>query len=314
MSAPILPVHEYMYRDPVNTRMEDPATFWTSNWTINVSDVKTVQINNLSHYITERSIRDFFAYTGEIIIHVELRRESGTTQLAYVTFKESQGADTALLLSGSIIGQTHVTISPVEDYILPPEASPASSARRSNNNNFALTVAEEVVSTMIAKGYVMGKNALHKAKEFDDEILHLTSNATAIDERVGLIEKLNQGMAAVRKMERQFQVKETTRSAIHLARTAGSALLDSDNEYVATGASWVSGAFAAMAKAAANVKVMTREKLERAAEEKRAVLLQERTGSIFVNKLAHMHFDHQRRRHHHHNYISQSDPRKLTFY
>ncbi|CAN1297329.1 Binding partner of ACD11 1 [Linum perenne] len=158
---------------------------------------------------------------------------------------------------------------------------------------------------MIAKGYVMGKNALHKAKEFDDEILHLTSNATAIDERVGLIEKLNQGMAAVRKMERQFQVKETTRSAIHLAR---------DNEYVATGASWVSGAFAAMAKAAANVKVMTREKLERAAEEKRAVLLQERTGSIFVNKLAHMHFDHQRRRHHHHNYISQSDPRKLTFY
>ncbi|CAN0871723.1 Binding partner of ACD11 1 [Linum grandiflorum] len=288
--------------------------------------VKTVQISNLSPYASERNIRDFFAYTGEIIIHVELRRETDTTQLAYVTFKESQGADTALLLSGSTIGQTPVTITPVEDYILPPEGSrvldeimkPAGSARRnnnSNNNNFALTVAEELVSTMIAKGYVMGKDALHKAQALDEEILHLSSNVTAIDERVGLIEKINQGMAAVRKMERQFQLKETTRSAIILARTAGEALLDSDNEYVATGASWVAGAFAAMAKAAANVKVMTREKLERAAEEKRAVLLQERTGtgSIFVNKLAHMHFDHQLRRHHH-NYISQSDPRKLTFY
>ncbi|CAI0432076.1 unnamed protein product [Linum tenue] len=293
------------------TGAEDPAaSFWSSNWTINVLDVKTVQINNLPSNATERNIRDFFSFSGEIIIHVELRRESEATQVAYVTFKESQGADTALLLSGSIIAYNSVTITPVEDYILPPEASRIleevmkPSVGAGSRNNLAITVAEEVVSSMLAKGLVMGKDALHKAKALDDQILHLTSNATAIDQRMGLVEKLAQGMAAVRKMERRFQVTETTKSAL---LAAGSALMDSDIEYVAAGASWVSAAIATMVRAVADVKVMTKEKLERAEEEKRALLLQERTGSI-VNKLAHMHFDHPPHFH------SPSDPRKLTYY
>ncbi|XP_028056257.1 uncharacterized protein LOC114260374 [Camellia sinensis] len=53
-----------------------------------------------------------------------MQRETETSQLAYVTFKESQGADTAMLLTGSTIADLSVSITRVENYQLPPDAPP----------------------------------------------------------------------------------------------------------------------------------------------------------------------------------------------
>jgi hypothetical protein len=44
---------------------------------------------------------DFFSFSGEIQ-NIELERDGGGSQVAYVTFKESQALDTALLLSVSL--------------------------------------------------------------------------------------------------------------------------------------------------------------------------------------------------------------------
>ncbi|XP_042973020.1 uncharacterized protein LOC122304822 [Carya illinoinensis] len=51
-----------------------------------------------------------------------MQRETDGTRLAYVTFKDSQGADTAVLLSGATIADFSVSITLVENYNLPPEA------------------------------------------------------------------------------------------------------------------------------------------------------------------------------------------------
>lgn len=85
--------------------------------------IRTIKVNNISLAVSERDIREFFSFSGDIQ-YVEMRRsvfyqlagtnvickpfkeigvifgrESESTQLAYVTFKDSQGADTAVLLS-----------------------------------------------------------------------------------------------------------------------------------------------------------------------------------------------------------------------
>lgn len=53
----------------------------------------------------------------------------------------------------------------------------------------AVKKAEDVVSTMLAKGFILGKDALNKAKFFDERH-HLISNASAtvasIDSKIGL--------------------------------------------------------------------------------------------------------------------------------
>lgn len=162
----------------------------------------------------------------------------------------------------------------------------------------AVKKAEDVVSSMLAKGFILGKDAINKAKSFDERH-HLMSNASAtvasIDNKIGLSEKLSIGKAVVnekvREMDERYQVSEMTKSALAVAEqkasSAGSALMS--NHYVLTGASWVSSAFSAFAKAAEDVSIMTKEKLEKAEEEKEEIIYRERTG--IISDFAQIHLD-----------------------
>lgn len=158
--------------------------------------------------------------------------------------------------------------------------------------------AEEVVSTMLAKGFVLGKDALNRAKSFDERH-HLTSNASAslasLDRRMGLTEKISLGKAVVngkvKEMDEQYQVFEKTKSALAVAEqsvsSAGSVIMS--NRYVSTGASWFSSAFNALAKAAEDVSTMTKEKVEKAEEEKKEILFKERAA--IISDFASIHLD-----------------------
>lgn len=142
----------------------------------------------------------------------------------------------------------------------------------------ALRKAEDVVSSMLAKGFILGKDAVNKAKSFDDKH-KLTSTAStriaSLDQKIGLTEKISMGTSAVnskvKEMDQKFQVSEKTKSAFAVAEekvsTAGSAIMK--NRYVLTGATWVTGAFNRVAKAAGEVGQKTKEKMGKAEEEQK---------------------------------------------
>lgn len=127
----------------------------------------------------------------------------------------------------------------------------------SHNNNAgggaasAAQKAEEVVSGMLAKGFILGKDALNKAKSFDERH-QVTSTAAAkvasLDQKIGLTEKIALGATIVndkvKEVDQKFQVSEKTKTAFAAAEqtvsTAGSAIMK--NRYILTGASWVTGA------------------------------------------------------------------------
>ena len=144
----------------------------------------------------------------------------------------------------------------------------------------------------------MGKDAINKAKALDEQH-HLISNASAtvasIDNKIGLSEKLSIGKAVVndkvREMDERYQVLEMTKSAIAVAEqkasNASSAIMS--NHYVLAGASWVSSAFSVLTKAAEDVSTMTKEKVERAEEEKKENIYRERTG--IISDFAQIHLD-----------------------
>lgn len=123
---------------------------------------------------------------------------------------------------------------------------------------------------MLAKGFILGKDAVGKAKAFDEKH-QFTSTATAkvvsLDRKIGLSEKVTMGTSAVsgkvKEMDQKFQVSEKTKSAFTAAEqkvsSAGSAIMK--NRYMLTGASWVTGAFNKVAKAASDVGSKTKEKV-----------------------------------------------------
>ena len=145
----------------------------------------------------------------------------------------------------------------------------------------ALRKAEDVVTSMLAKGFILGKDAVNKAKTFDEKH-QLTSTASAkvasLDQKMGFSDKISAGATVVgdrvREVDQKFQVSEKTKSAFAAAEqkvsSAGSAIMK--NRYVLTGTSWVTGAFNKVAKAAGDVGQKTKEKVENAeGEQKRKV-------------------------------------------
>ncbi|CAI8605418.1 unnamed protein product [Vicia faba] len=271
-----------------------PCSTATPNWTVHVSDIRTVKVSNISLITSKQDIEEFFSFSGDIQ-YIEMQRESDRTQVAYVTFKDSQGAETAVLLTGSKIGDLYVTISPVEKYQLPPEALPSSPT---NQSTAAVKKAEDAISTMLAKGFILGKDAINKTKSLDER-LHLTSNASStvasIDRKIGLSDKLSIGTTIVnekvKEMDERYKLSGMTKSAYAVAEqkasSAGSAIMS--NSYVLTGASWVSSAFSVIAKAAEDVSTRTKEKVEQAEVGRNEIIYSER--KVTVDEFSQMHFE-----------------------
>lgn len=231
----------------------------------------TVRVTNVSLKATAHDLQDFFSFSGEIE-NIELQRYNDT-QIALVTFKEAQALDTALLLSGATVVDRAVNITAVEDELSPnvshlprdfniDEGFADSNAQKPNQ-------ATDVIATMLAKGFILGKDAAGKAREFDEKH-QLTASATSsvvnFDKKTGISEKIGVGSAVVNQqlkaVDEKYQVSERTRAAFAVAEekvsTAGSALLK--NRYVMTGATWVTGAFSRVQKAAAEVSQKAKEK------------------------------------------------------
>lgn len=235
----------------------------------------TVKVSSVSLGATVQDIKEFFSFSGEIEF-VEMRSENEQSQTAYVTFKDPQGAETAVLLSGATIVDQPVDIALATDYKLPPAASSTlNSVENKTSSGSVVQKAEDVVIGMLAKGFILGKDAVNKAKAFDEK--HQFSTATtakvaSLDQKIGLTEKINMGTSIVndkvKEMDQKFLVSEKTKSALAAAEqtvsTAGSAVMK--NRYVLTGASWVTGAFSRVAQAAGEVGQKAKQKV--AEEEK----------------------------------------------
>ncbi|KAK4803789.1 hypothetical protein SAY86_003606 [Trapa natans] len=250
----------------------------------------TVKVSNVSLGANERDIKEFFSFSGDIE-YVEVQSDTERSQIAYVTFKDSQGAETAMLLSGATIVDMSVSIDLAPDYKLPPAATAPLliENKTPGGAESAFRKAEDVVSSMLAKGFILGKDAVGKAKSFDEKH-QLTSTASSkvvsFDKKIGLSQKFTVGTAVVgekisagtavvgdkvREVDQKFHVSDKTKSAFSAAEqtvsSAGSAIMK--NRYVLTGASWVTGAFSKVAKAAGEVGQKTKEKMDKAEEEQK---------------------------------------------
>ncbi|EPS60929.1 hypothetical protein M569_13872, partial [Genlisea aurea] len=209
------------------------------------------------------------------------------SKIAYVTFKDPKALEIALLLSGATIVDQIVIITAAKDYVPRPQlhevrmVENAASMSQENDSSIPemktnptngtayVSKAQDVVSSMIAKGYAIRQDAVNKAKAFDEKH-RLTANASArvisFDRRVGLTEKITVGMSVVnekvKSVDQKYQVSDKTMSAILAAERkindTGSAVKSS--RYVTAGTAWLNGAFNKMAKAGQVASTKTREK------------------------------------------------------
>ncbi|KAF7801455.1 binding partner of ACD11 1-like [Senna tora] len=254
---------------------------------------RTVQVKPISDLASEREIREFFSFSGEVE-HIEIQSDSGNLKTAFVTFKDPKALEIALLLSGATIIDQIVSITQVEDYVLKREmqevrqvenatnVAPSENvspnieqgkASPTTNGRIYINRAQDVVASMLAKGSAIRQDAFNKAKAFDEKH-QFTANAsakvTSFDKRVRLSEKLTVGISVVnekvKSVDQRLQVSDRTMAAILAAERklneTGSAVKKS--RYVTAGTSWLNGAFSKVAKAGQVAGTKTREKFHMA--------------------------------------------------
>ncbi|KAM0961709.1 hypothetical protein ACFX2I_020943 [Malus domestica] len=228
-----------------------------------------VEVTGLSAKATEKDVYDFFAFSGSID-HVEIVRSGECACTAYVTFKDSYSQETACLLSGATIIDQAVCITrwghyqDEFDFWNRPrheeetDSTPPHGSQNVPSAGQVVSVAQEAVLTMLAKGFVLGKDALAKAKSLDESHQVSASAAarvTELSQRIGLTNKIYAGVGAVKSVDERYHVSEITKSAIsetgRKAAEAANAVVNSS--YFSKGALWVSDALNRAAKAAADL-------------------------------------------------------------
>jgi len=227
-----------------------------------------VEVSGLSPKATDKDVYDFFAFSGAIE-HVEIARSGEFGEFdctAYVTFKDAYSQDTACLLSGATILDQRVCITRWGQYEdefdfwnRPSHRQEETGSIHMQRSQFPSTgEAVTMVKTMLAKGYVLGKDALGKAKGFDES--HQVSATAAakvaeLSERIGLTDKICAGVEAVRSVDGKYHVSDMTKSAAwatgRTAAAAASSVVNSS--YFSKGALWVSDALTRAAKVAADM-------------------------------------------------------------
>ncbi|KAK3028699.1 hypothetical protein RJ639_038952, partial [Escallonia herrerae] len=243
---------------------------------------RTVEVGHVSDLATEREIREFFSFSGEIE-DVQIRSsESGKT--AFVTFKDPKALEIALLLSGATIVDQIVSIIPAEKYVPGPDIwevrivdnatsmAPEHVEVKPNSptgGRVYVAKAQDVVTNMLAKGSAIGQDAMNRAKAFDEKH-QLRANAsarvTSLDRKVGLTEKFTVGISVVnekvKSVDQRLQVSDKTMAALMAAERklngTGSAVKSS--RYVTAGRAWLNGAFGKVAKAGQVAGTKTRDK------------------------------------------------------
>ncbi|RVW96408.1 Binding partner of ACD11 1 [Vitis vinifera] len=267
-----------------------------------------------AHYKNERVEESKFRIVRipkEIVKHVEYK--IGLKEFKFKAFsipykKGIKNVVDVFVLQGATIVDQVVTITPVENYVptaerevsitddavcqvLDGDVSPNAEGKATSPNNGRVYVnkAQDVVTSMLAKGSAIGQDAMNKAKAFDEKH-QLTASASAkvisFDRRVGLTEKLTVGISVVnekvKSVDQRLHVSDKTMaallaaerklnntgSAVKTSRTGIPALSSPGNvvkihpvmRYVTAGTTWLNGAFTKVAKAGQIAGTKTREK------------------------------------------------------
>ncbi|KAK3223085.1 hypothetical protein Dsin_010110 [Dipteronia sinensis] len=224
-----------------------------------------IEVTGLSPKATEKDLYDFFSFSGAIE-HVDIVRSGDHACTAYVTFKDAYSQETAVLLSGATILDQRVCITrwghyedefdywnrPSQRHEDETESTQPSQRRPLvEDAGEAVAMAQEVVKTMLTKGFVLGKDALNQAKAFD-ESHHVSATAAGkvaeLNQKFGLIDKIGAGVEAVKSVDEKYHISETTKSAVS---AAANTVINSS--YFSKGALWVSGALNQAAQAAADL-------------------------------------------------------------
>lgn len=155
----------------------------------------TVKVSNISSKATIKEIEEFFSFSGQIK-SVNLNSDGDESQTAYVTFMDQDSVKIALLLSGSAILDKEVTISPCSNSSAEASASEPAADPLEDQEGIstqtrprAINRAQEIVRSMLSRGFSLGKDAMGRASSLDEKNKNATDGDVLKDISISSLDR-----------------------------------------------------------------------------------------------------------------------------
>jgi hypothetical protein len=178
-------------------------------------NTKTIKVQNVPTTVSFQTIKEPFAKCGTIASFST--SQEGSTLTASITFDSEKAASIAYnVVNGALIGSQKVVITPVDTPGAVATTSPSVVDKIG-------TLAVDVLSSLLATGYVVGENALDKAKTLDMQYIGLSTKVANIDQTYHVQEKAKAAADAVaskaQSIDQQYHLSEKVlqNSVVHTA-------------------------------------------------------------------------------------------------
>jgi len=211
-----------------------------------MEDPKAVFVSNISPSATEKTVSDFFSFCGRIT-HLTLRKtaiDPSGVQEAVVVFETDSAAKTALLLTNALIVDRPITVVSYFPSQIEVDASAPPVAEKPYNVPDSESTKTSVMASLLAAGYVLGSDAINKAKSVDeqhkisqqfkvgaeqikikanelDKTLHISETANTI--KTGVVDK-------VKEVDEKLHISEKVGAVATAAKQQATALAAKANE------------------------------------------------------------------------------------
>jgi len=204
---------------------------------LDIQENKAVRVSNISPSANEKTVSDFFSFCGKINKLFLTKVENADTSVAVVQFETESAAKTALLLTNALIIDRPITVVPyatAQEKEKPVEAATDAvvnekaevPADNITQRDFGVPDDQRsktsVVASLLAAGYVLGQDALVKAKDLDEKhmislqakvaVASVTAKLHEIDVSYGITEKAQtlqkQATDKVKQLDEQYKISE----------------------------------------------------------------------------------------------------------
>jgi len=258
-----------------------------------MEEQRAVFVSNISPVATEKTVSDFFSFCGRITRLSLNRAASGDVQEAVVFFETDSAAKTALLLTNALIVDRPINVVPhfpaAENAPVIEASAPEVQADITQRPQIAPDSERSktsVIVSMLAAGYVLGGDAVTRAREVDEKHMislqlkvgaeQIKAKANEIDNRLHITETAttikNVAVEKAREVDEKLGITEKASVAAAVAKGAAGAVADkvSSNETFAKGFSAFKSVTSSVATAVSGQYQEVKEETKRAIDEKKA--------------------------------------------
>jgi len=218
---------------------------------LDIQESKAVIVSNISPSANEKTVSDFFSFCGKISKLFLTKTEGSDTSVAVVQFETDSAAKTALLLTNALIIDRPITVvgyhtGGAEEKEKPVEQAPSDAVISQNTQvpDNKITQREfgvpdeqrsktSVVASLAAAGYILGQDALEKAKELDEKhmislqakvaVESVKAKLHEIDLSYGISEKATslqkQATDKVKQLDEQYKISDKAKEVGNQIKT-----------------------------------------------------------------------------------------------